>query len=72
MNTLLLWRYGRSLGCSVCGTAPKFYGKRVSRGKYFWLGRKLGKEKKLRAIKRIGHERRIVNDEIHKIAKEIG
>jgi len=32
----------------------------------------LGREKKLRAIKRIGHkERRLVNDELHKIAKEI-
>jgi len=53
---------------------PKFYGKRVRelRGKYFWLRRKLGREKKLRAIKKIGHkERRIVNDGLHKIAKEI-
>ena len=54
------------MGSRVCGTAPKFYGKKVRevRGKYFWLRRKLGKEKKLRAIKRIGHKkRRIVNDE---------
>jgi len=53
---------------------PKFYGKRVRelRGKYFWLRRKLGREKKLRAIKKIGHkERRLVNDELHKIAKDI-
>jgi len=53
---------------------PKFYGKRVRelRGKYFWLRRKLGREKKLRAIKKIGHkERRIVNDGLHRIAKEI-
>ena len=53
---------------------PKFYGKRVRevRGKYFWLRRKLGREKKLRAIKKVGHkERRLVNDELHKIAKEI-
>ncbi|WP_456487974.1 RNA-guided endonuclease InsQ/TnpB family protein, partial [Candidatus Alkanophaga liquidiphilum] len=53
---------------------PKFYGKRVRevRGKYFWLRRKLGMEKKLKAIKKIGHkERRIVNDELHKIAKDI-
>ena len=51
---------------------PKFYGKRVRelRGKYFWLRRKLGREKKLRAIKKISHkERRLVNDELHKIAK---
>ena len=53
---------------------PKFYGKRVRevRGKYFWLRRKLGREKKLKAIKKIGHkEKRIVNDELHKIAKDI-
>jgi len=53
---------------------PKFYGKRVRelRGKYFWLRRKLGRAKKLRAIKKIGQkERRLVNDELHKIAKEI-
>jgi len=53
---------------------PKFYGRRVRelRGKYFWLRRKLGRAKKLRAIKKIGHkERRLVNDELHKIAKDI-
>jgi len=53
---------------------PKFYGRRVrgARGKYFWLRRKLGREKKLRVIKKIGgKERRIVNDELHKIAKDI-
>jgi len=53
---------------------PKFYGRRVRelRGKYFWLRRKLGREKKLRAIKKIGHkERRLVDDELHKIAKDI-
>jgi len=51
---------------------PKFYGKRVRevRGKYFWLRRKLGREKEL-AIK-IGHkEKRIVSDELHKTAKDI-
>ena len=54
--------------CSrVCGTAPKFYGKRVSLKIFF--RRKLGREKKLRAIRKIGHkERRIVNG-LHKIAK---
>ena len=32
--------------------------------------RKLGREKKLRAIRKIGHkERRLVNDELHRIAK---
>ena len=55
-------------------STPKFYGKRVRevRGKYFWLRRKLGREKKLQAIKKIGHkEKRVVNDELHKIAKDI-
>ncbi|WP_456487719.1 RNA-guided endonuclease InsQ/TnpB family protein, partial [Candidatus Alkanophaga liquidiphilum] len=55
-------------------STPKFYGKRVRevRGKYFWLRRKLGREKKQRAIKNIGRkERRIVNDELHKVAKDI-
>ena len=53
---------------------PKFYGKRIRevRGKYFWLRKKLGKERKLRAIKKIGRkEKRIVSDELHKIAKNI-
>ena len=53
---------------------PKFYGRRVRelRGKYFWLRRRLGRAKKLRAIKKIGRkERRLVNDELHKISKEI-
>ncbi|MDF2956933.1 MAG: Transposase [Candidatus Alkanophagales archaeon MCA70_species_1] len=52
----------------------KFYGKRVreARGRYFWLRRKLGREKKLRAIKKIGDkERRVVSDELHKVAKDI-
>ena len=53
---------------------PKFYGRKVRavRGKYFWLRRKLGREKKQRAIKKIGRkEKRVVNDELHKIAKDI-
>lgn len=53
---------------------PKFYGKRLreKRGKYFWLRKKLGREKKFQAIRKIGSkERRIVNHELHKIAKEI-
>ena len=53
---------------------PKFYGKgiRVVRGRYYYLRRKLGREKKLPAIRRIGHkERRIVNNELHRIAKDI-
>jgi len=53
---------------------PKFYGRRVRevRGKYFWLRRKLGRAKKLRAIEKIGRkERRIVSDELHKVARDI-
>jgi len=66
----------RWIGVSVAlhRNTPKFYGKEIRkiRGKYFWLRRKLGKEKKLQAIKKIGHkEKKIVNNELHKIAKEI-
>lgn len=66
----------RWVGVSVAlhCSKPKFYGKRVRevRGKYFWLRRELGREKKLKTIKKIGYrEKRIVNDELHKIAKEI-
>ncbi|MDF2956701.1 MAG: Transposase [Candidatus Alkanophagales archaeon MCA70_species_1] len=66
----------RWVGVSVAPhrNKPKFYGKRIRevRRKYFWLRRKLGREKKLRAIKKIEHkEKRIVNDELHKIAKDI-
>jgi len=53
---------------------PKFYGRKVRevRGKYFWLRRQLGKKKKRLVIKKIGYkENRIVNDELHKIAKDI-
>ena len=32
---------------------PKFYKRVRVRGKYFWLRRKLGREKKLRVIKKI-------------------
>ena len=53
---------------------PKFYGKRIRaiRGKYFWLRRELGRRRKLRAIKKIGQkERKLVNEELHKISKDI-
>jgi len=66
----------RWVGVSVAlhRSKPKFHGKRIRevRGKYFWLRRKLGREKKLLAIKKIGHkEKRVVNNELHRIAKEI-
>ncbi|MCD6380949.1 MAG: transposase [Candidatus Odinarchaeota archaeon] len=53
---------------------PKFYGKelRKVRGHYFYLRRRLGKLKKFKAIKKIGNkEKRVVDDLLHKISKEI-
>jgi|GEM_PF-5210007 len=42
------------------------------RGWYFWLRRRLGSKKAIDTIKKIGHhEKRIVNDIIHKITREI-
>jgi len=42
------------------------------RGWYFWLRRQLGLKKAIDAIKKIGdHEKRIVNNIIHKITREI-
>ena len=51
-----------------------FYGKDLNhvRGWYFWLRRQLGLKKAIDAMKKIGHhERRIANDIIHKITREI-
>jgi putative transposase len=51
-----------------------FYGKDLNhvRGWYFWLRRQLGLKKAIDTIKRIGHhERRIANEIIHKITREI-
>src|SRR6201997_2429671 len=51
-----------------------FYGKDLNhvRGWYFWLRRQLGLKKTIDAIKKIGdHEKRIANDIIHKITREI-
>ena len=51
-----------------------FYGKDLNhvRGWYFWLRRQLGLKKAIDTIKRIGHhEKRIVNDIIHRITREI-
>jgi len=50
---------------------PTFYGKklRVVRGHYFYLRRKLPNRK---AVKKVGsHEKRVVNQELHKISKAI-
>ncbi|HIQ12994.1 MAG TPA: transposase [Thermoprotei archaeon] len=59
---------------STADNRPKFYGKELRRvrGHYFYLRRKLGKLKKFKAIKKIGNkERRVVNDLLHKISREI-
>lgn len=51
-----------------------FYGKDLNRvrGHYLWLRRKLGIKKAIDTIKKIGQrERRITNDIIHKISREI-
>ncbi len=51
-----------------------FYGKELNhvRGWYFWLRRQLGLKKAIDTIKKIGdHEKRIANDIIHKITREI-
>ena len=51
-----------------------FYGKDLNhvRGWYFWLRRQLGLKKAIDTIKKIGHhERRIANDIIHKITRDI-
>lgn len=51
-----------------------FYGKDLNhvRGWYFWLRRQLGVKKAIDTIKKIGdHEKRIANNIIHKITREI-
>src|SRR5215831_2209773 len=56
------------------GGKTKFFGKDLNRvrGHYFWLRRKLGIKKALDTIKKIGsHEKRIANDIIHNISREI-
>jgi len=52
----------------------KFYGKNLNhvRGHYFWLRRKLGIKKAIDTVKKIGsHEKRIANDIIHNISRDI-
>ena len=52
----------------------KFFGKDLNRvrGHYFWLRRKLGMKKTLDTIKKIGsHEKRITNDIVHNISRQI-
>ena len=66
----------RHVACSVDMRSGKthFYGQelRKARGHYFHLRRNLGQKKLMKVIKRIGNkESRIVNDQLHKIAKVI-
>ncbi|MHA1238331.1 MAG: IS200/IS605 family accessory protein TnpB-related protein [Candidatus Odinarchaeia archaeon] len=59
---------------STANPRPKFYGKELRRvrGHYFYLRRRLGKLNKFKAIKKIGRkERRVVDDLLHKISREI-
>jgi putative transposase len=52
----------------------KFFGKDLNRvrGHYFWLRRKLGMKKAVDTIKKIGsHEKRITNDIVHNISRQI-
>ena len=66
----------KHIACSVDMASGKtaFYGDDLNhvRGHYFWLRRKLGMKKAIATIKKIGHhEKRIANDIIHKISRDI-
>ncbi len=66
----------RHVACSVDTRSGEthFHGRELRRvrGHYFHLRRNLGKKKLLKVIKRIGaKESRIVNDQLHKIAKAV-
>lgn len=66
----------KHIACSVDMAMNKtiFYGNDLNRvrGHYFWLRRKLGMKKALDTIKKIGHhERRIANEIVHKISRDI-
>jgi len=66
----------RHVACSVDTQSGEthFHGRELRRvrGHYFNLRRRLGEKKLLKVIKRIGHkESHIVNDQLHKIAKNI-
>ena len=76
-NNILAIDLGIRWIATVVSTAdikPKFYGKELRRvrGHYFYLRRKLGKLNKFKAIKKIGNkEKRVVDDLLHKISREI-
>jgi putative transposase len=66
----------KHIACSVdmAMNKTRFFGRNLNRvrGHYFWLRRNLGMKKALDTIKKIGkREKRIVNDIIHKISREI-
>jgi len=66
----------KNVATVVCLSDGKtlFYDKglRAIRGKYYYLRKKLGKEKKKQAIKKIGgKEKRLTRDRLHKISREI-
>ena len=66
----------KHIACSVDMASGKtvFYGNDLNRvrGHYFWLRRKLGMKKAIATIKKIGHhEKRIANDIIHKISRDV-
>jgi len=59
---------------STADGKPRFYGKELRRirGHYFHLRRRFAELKKFKAIKKIGNkERRVVDDLLHKISREI-
>ncbi|MEW5840907.1 MAG: transposase [Thermoproteota archaeon] len=66
----------KHIACSVDMASGKtvFYGNDLNRvrGHYFWLRRKLGMKKAIDTIKKIGHhEKRIANNIVHNISREI-
>ena len=64
----------KHIATSVELATDRFYGKDLNhvRGWYFWLRRQLGLKKEIDTIKKIGdHEKRIANNIIHKITREI-
>ncbi|MEW6603924.1 MAG: transposase [Thermoproteota archaeon] len=66
----------KHIACSVdmAMNKTRFYGNDLNRvrGHYFWLRRKLGMKKAIDTIKKIGHhEKRIANDIVHKISRDI-
>ena len=60
--------------CNSCNIRPVFYGRNIKgiRRHYSWLRRRLGNKKLLKKIKQINDkEKRVVEQELHKISKQI-